>query len=73
MMGFIRGKFYNRCTRIHQLLANVLEQKLYNRFLEDLDLEALELLQQVIETVLLDPLQTDTPLCTGCYKPHQAV
>ena len=62
MMGFIRGKFYNRCTRIHQLLANVLEQKLYNRIVEDLDLEALELLQQVIETVLLDPLQTDTPL-----------
>ncbi len=28
MMGFIKGKFYNRCTRIHEILANVLEQKL---------------------------------------------
>ena len=43
MTGFIKGKFYNRCTRVHELLANVLEQKMYERFLleipeEDRDL-----------------------------------
>ena len=55
MVGFIKGKFYNRCTRIHQLLANVLEKKVYNRFLKDLDLEELELFQQVMKTVPSDP------------------
>ena len=33
IMGFIKGKFYNRCTRIHEMVANVLEQKIYSRFL----------------------------------------
>ena len=32
-MGFIRGKYYNRCTRIHDILALVMEKKLYESFL----------------------------------------
>ena len=28
MVGFIKGKFYNRCTRIHEPVANVLEKKM---------------------------------------------
>ena len=34
LSGFMKGKFYNRCTRIHQILAGVLEQALLTRFLE---------------------------------------
>ena len=34
LSGFMEGKFYNRCTRIHQILAGVLEQALLTRFLE---------------------------------------
>ena len=30
MVGFMKGKFYNQCTRIHELVANVLE-KMYER------------------------------------------
>ena len=43
--GFVGGKFYNRCTRIHQILATVLEKSLYQRFLEDelTEIEAEEL------------------------------
>jgi len=33
--GFVKGKFYNQCTRIHQITAGVLEQLLYERFLSD--------------------------------------
>ena len=36
MMGFIKGKFYNRCTRIHELLATALELKLYDCFMMEL-------------------------------------
>jgi hypothetical protein len=54
MMGFIKGKFYNRCTRIHELLANVLEQKLYERFLMDVPKEEYDCFQQVMSTVPLD-------------------
>ena len=32
--GFMKGKFYNRCTRIHQLLACVLERALVTKYLE---------------------------------------
>ena len=34
LSGFMKGKFYNRCIRIHQILAGVLEQALLTRFLE---------------------------------------
>ena len=33
--GFVKGKFYNRCTRIHQIAATVLERSLFERFLND--------------------------------------
>jgi len=36
MRVIVKDKFYNRCNRINELLATVMEQKLYNRFLEDL-------------------------------------
>lgn len=54
MMAFIKGKFYNRCTRIHELLANVLEQKLYERFILDIPEEDYDSFQQVMSTVPLD-------------------
>ena len=54
MMGFIKGKFYNRCTRIHELLANVLEQKLYERFVFETPEVDHDLFQQVMSTVPVD-------------------
>ena len=38
-MGFIRGKFYNRCTRIHEILGIVMERKLYGQFCKTLNQE----------------------------------
>ena len=32
LMGFIRRKYYNRCMRVHDILALVMERKLYDRF-----------------------------------------
>ena len=54
MMGFIKGKLYNRCTRIHKLLANVLEQKLYERFVFETPEVDHDLFQQVMSTVPVD-------------------
>ena len=54
IMGFIKGKFYNRCTRIHELLANVLEQKLYERFVFETPEVDQDLFQQVMSTVPVD-------------------
>ena len=39
LMGFIRGKFYNRCTRIHEILGIVMERKLYGQFCKTLNQE----------------------------------
>lgn len=33
LIGFIKGKLYNRCTRIHQITAMALERALFERFL----------------------------------------
>ena len=39
LVGFIKGKFYNRCQRIHKLTAIVLEHLLFQRFTDDLSVE----------------------------------
>ena len=55
MIGFIKGKFYNRCTRIHEILATVLEQKLYDRFLQDLPEKDRDSFQEMMFAILADP------------------
>lgn len=37
LAGFMKGKFYNRCTRLHQVLAAVMEQSLLSRYIETLE------------------------------------
>ena len=70
MMGFIKGKFYNRCTRIHELLSNVLEQKLYARFLLDSPEEDDDSFQEVMSTVPLDPRLADEHLSEPVVTNH---
>ena len=36
LMSFIRGKYYNRCVRIHDILALVMERKMYDTFMSTL-------------------------------------
>ncbi|KAJ8046446.1 hypothetical protein HOLleu_05118 [Holothuria leucospilota] len=61
IMGFIKGKFYNRCKRIHELLANVFEQKLYERFLTELT-EKQKSFQLVMDNVPSDPTKVEAHL-----------
>ena len=70
MMGFIKGKFYNRCTRIHELLANVLEQKLYQRFLLEIPEEENDSLQEVMSTVPADHRQAEEYLLDQAVTQH---
>jgi len=70
IMGFIKGNFYNRCTRIHELLANVLEQKLYERFLLDISEEDNYAFQQLMSTVSLDPSQAEEQLSNEVITRH---
>lgn len=34
LAGFLKGKFYNRCTRIHQILAGVMEREIFSKYLD---------------------------------------
>ena len=52
LMGFIRGKYYNRCVRVHDILALAMERKLYESFKSTLPQESLMLLK----TYLMRPL-----------------
>ena len=70
MMGFIKGKFYNRCTRIHELIANVLEEKLYERFLFDAPEEDHDSFQEVMSTVPLDPRLAEEHLSKPVVTDH---
>ena len=49
--GFIKGKFYNRCTRIHQIAATALEKALFERFLDTHCLEDTETLLESLQTI----------------------
>jgi hypothetical protein len=62
MMGFIKGKFYNRCIRIHELLANVLEMKLYERFLSTISQEEYEAFELVFDSIPHDTYHVDERL-----------
>ena len=55
LSGFLKGKFYNRCTRIHQLVAAVLEKAIFQRYLED----ASEDTRKVCEGLFTDSGQHD--------------
>ena len=55
MVGFMKGKFYNRCTRIHELLANALERKMYQRFVRDLPPVEIEEFESMMSCVPSDP------------------
>lgn len=70
MMGFVIGKFYNRCTRIHQLLANVLEQKIYNCFIAELPVEQYELFKDTMRSVPSDVCQVDAYLTDTVITDH---
>lgn len=55
VQGFIKGKFYNRCTRVHDMLATVLELKLYQRFLDTIPQEDADNYHQVMTSTPEDP------------------
>ena len=39
VQGFLKGKFYNRCTRIHQIAATLMKRNLCTKFRESLSEE----------------------------------
>ena len=73
MMGFIKGKFYNRCSRIHELLAITLEDKLYNRFLVDIPEEEIHEIQYLMSSVPSDPSSVEKYLDTPAIHRHLQV
>ena len=70
LTGFIKGKFYNRCTRVHDLLANVLEMKLYQQFLLTIPEEELETFKQEMAKIPSDPALVDAYLNTPVIVNH---
>ena len=52
--GFMKGKFYNRCTRIHQILAAVLERELFSMFLKLMEEESLATEMMSSENITLE-------------------
>ena len=54
LMGFIRGKYYNRCVRIHDILALVMERKIYDTFMSTLTQEMKDALNDLLSNVPQD-------------------
>ena len=48
LVGFIKGKFYNRCQRIHELTAIVLERLFFQRFMDDLSVEEKKVMNEAV-------------------------
>lgn len=70
MMGFLKGKFYNRCIRIHELLANVLEIKLHDRFLQDLPQEEYEAFQDIMDAIPREHSEVEAHLTDPIITQH---
>lgn len=70
MVGFLRGKFYNRCVRIHELLANVLEMKLYDLFLQDLPQDENESFQDIMDAIPVEKSQVEAHLSDPLVTQH---
>ncbi|KAJ8031889.1 hypothetical protein HOLleu_25241 [Holothuria leucospilota] len=54
LMGFIRGKYYNRCVRIHDILALAMERKVYNSFKSTLTQEVQDAIEGLLAVVPQD-------------------
>lgn len=68
--GFIKGKFYNRYTRIHELLANVIEMKLYDHFLSPMAQDEHDVFQLVMSTVPANYLDPSDKLANPVQDPN---
>ena len=73
MMGFLKGTFYHRCTRTHELLANVLEQTLYDCFLLEIPHEEYEVFQDFITTIPTEQVehQLSDPIITQHLQKYE--
>ena len=54
LMSFIRGKYYNRCVGIHDILALVMEKKIYDTFMSTLTHEMKDALNDLLSNVPQD-------------------
>lgn len=51
LMGFLRRKYYNRCVRIHDILALAMEKKLYDNFMSTLTQERQDTIKHLLVEV----------------------
>ena len=72
--GFLKGKFYNRCSRIHEIFASALEKKLFERLLHknsDIDLTTIN--EEIkIHTDELETYAASNKEITECLRSYNA-
>ena len=51
LMGFINGKYYNRCVRIHEILALAMERKMYESFMSTLPKDKQDDIKDLLLTI----------------------
>ena len=68
LSGFLKGKHYNRCTRIHQLAATVLEMLLFDRFLDNSEEDFQSIIQDINELNFGDVQSQKKELDTATFK-----
>lgn len=76
MMSFIKVKFHNRCTIIHELLANALEQVLHCCFIMVICEDVHKYFQQAMSKVPLAPKvlteeHMSDPAITHCLQMYE--
>ena len=51
LISFIRGKYYNRCVRIHDIIALVMERKIDDTFMSTLTQEMKDVFNDLLSNV----------------------
>ena len=71
LMGFISEKYYNRCVRIHDILALTMERKLYGSFKSTLPQERLNAVKDLLDEAPMDINEKEEFLNTHqLFKTH---
>ena len=53
--AFREGKFYNQCTRIHELFATAMERKFFEKYIMEMSYEERAAFEEAIEHVTQEP------------------
>ena len=71
LMGFLKGKFYNQCARVHEMLAQVMERKLYESFVTTVPKDTQDAVDDLLTELPDEPAAQERFISQPSFGGHQ--